>query len=85
MSHLWQLAAKRTLTFLDPIGHHIDLGWKIDFKNTIICVTSNLGSDILALPSSIASDGSVTSSAKTVILDIAEHHFPPELTNRLDT
>ncbi|KIJ35663.1 hypothetical protein M422DRAFT_180433, partial [Sphaerobolus stellatus SS14] len=59
-------------------------GRKVDFKNTIICATSNLGSDILASPSSVASDGSVTSSAKTAVLDIAGHHFPPELINRLD-
>ncbi|KIJ53017.1 hypothetical protein M422DRAFT_25913 [Sphaerobolus stellatus SS14] len=31
-------------------------GLKVDFKNTIICATSNLGSDILASPSSIAAD-----------------------------
>ncbi|KIJ46822.1 hypothetical protein M422DRAFT_249564 [Sphaerobolus stellatus SS14] len=43
-------------------------------KNTIIRVRSNLGLDILAWPSSVASDGSVTSFAKTIILDIAEHH-----------
>ncbi|KIJ24438.1 hypothetical protein M422DRAFT_274786 [Sphaerobolus stellatus SS14] len=54
-------------------------GRKVDFKNTIIGATSNLGSDILASPSSIASDGSVTPSAKTAVLDIAGHHFPPEL------
>ncbi|KIJ34051.1 hypothetical protein M422DRAFT_263842 [Sphaerobolus stellatus SS14] len=60
-------------------------GRKVDFKNTIICATSNLGSDILASPSSVASDGSVTSSAKTAVLDIAGHHFPPELINGLDT
>ncbi|KIJ32954.1 hypothetical protein M422DRAFT_265136 [Sphaerobolus stellatus SS14] len=59
-------------------------GRKVDFKNTIICATSNLGSDILASPSSIASDGSVTPSAKTAVLDIAGHQFPPELINRLD-
>ncbi|KIJ30444.1 hypothetical protein M422DRAFT_268098 [Sphaerobolus stellatus SS14] len=59
-------------------------GRKVDFKNTIICATSNMGSYILASPSSIASDGSVTPSVKTAVLDIAAHHFPPELINRFD-
>ncbi|KIJ31190.1 hypothetical protein M422DRAFT_267140 [Sphaerobolus stellatus SS14] len=52
-------------------------GRKVDFKNTIICATSNLGSDILTSPSSIASDGSVTPPAKTAVLYIVGHHFPP--------
>ncbi|KIJ33051.1 hypothetical protein M422DRAFT_35647 [Sphaerobolus stellatus SS14] len=58
-------------------------GRKVDFKNTIICATSNLGSDVLASPSSIAADGSVTDSAKTSVLDIASHHFT-EFINCLD-
>ncbi|KIJ47068.1 hypothetical protein M422DRAFT_249384 [Sphaerobolus stellatus SS14] len=31
-------------------------GCKVDFENTIICATSNLGFDILASPSSITAD-----------------------------
>ncbi|KAH9052308.1 P-loop containing nucleoside triphosphate hydrolase protein [Lactarius vividus] len=53
-------------------------GRKVDFKNTIICLTSNIGSDILAHPSASESSGAVTSEAQT-------EEFPPELLNRLDS
>ncbi|KAF9038696.1 P-loop containing nucleoside triphosphate hydrolase protein [Panaeolus papilionaceus] len=61
-------------------------GRKIDFKNTIICLTSNLGSDILAHPT--ASDpitGVVNAQATREVLDRTSEHFPPELINRLDS
>ncbi|KAH9479148.1 Heat shock protein 78, mitochondrial [Psilocybe cubensis] len=61
-------------------------GRKVDFKNTIICLTSNLGSDILA--HSTASDpetGLVTASAKAEVLERTQEYFPPELLNRLDS
>ncbi|KAF7318405.1 p-loop containing nucleoside triphosphate hydrolase protein [Mycena chlorophos] len=60
-------------------------GRKVDFKNTIICLTSNLGSNILADPTSTDASGVVTPSAKQQILDITSAYFPPELLNRLDT
>jgi len=54
----------------------------VDFKNTVIILTSNLGGDILAnLP-----DG-VDSSSPQVREQVMEHvraHFPPEFINRLD-
>ncbi|KAF9483061.1 P-loop containing nucleoside triphosphate hydrolase protein [Pholiota conissans] len=61
-------------------------GRKVDFKNTIICLTSNLGSDILAHPT--ASDkvtGVVTEEAKKEVLERTSEYFPPELLNRLDS
>lgn len=61
-------------------------GRKVDFKNTIICLTSNIGSDILADPT--ASDrttGVVTSAARSLVLERTSEHFPPELLNRLDS
>ncbi|TEB28802.1 P-loop containing nucleoside triphosphate hydrolase protein, partial [Coprinellus micaceus] len=61
-------------------------GRKVDFKNTIICLTSNLGSDILAHPT--ASDsitGIVTPEAKQKVIERTQEFFPPELLNRLDT
>ncbi|KAG1778675.1 P-loop containing nucleoside triphosphate hydrolase protein [Suillus placidus] len=42
-------------------------GRKVDFKNTIICLTSNLGSDILAHSSSCDPDGVVTEEAKNLL------------------
>ncbi|KAJ2917082.1 hypothetical protein MD484_g3350, partial [Candolleomyces efflorescens] len=61
-------------------------GRKVDFKNTIICLTSNLGSEILAHPT--ASDpetGVVNAEAKEEVLQRTQEYFPPELLNRLDT
>ncbi|KAF9558351.1 P-loop containing nucleoside triphosphate hydrolase protein, partial [Agrocybe pediades] len=61
-------------------------GRKVDFKNTIICLTSNLGSDILAHSS--ASDpetGIVNAQAKDDVLERTQEYFPPELLNRLDS
>jgi ATP-dependent Clp protease ATP-binding subunit ClpB len=60
-------------------------GRKVDFKNTIICLTSNLGSDILAHSSSCDSNGVITEEAKHLVLERTSEYFPPELLNRLDT
>ncbi|KAG0706417.1 P-loop containing nucleoside triphosphate hydrolase protein [Suillus ampliporus] len=60
-------------------------GRKVDFKNTIICLTSNLGSDILAHSSSCDSDGVVTEGAKNLVMERTTEYFPPELLNRLDS
>ena len=59
-------------------------GRKVNF--TIICLTSNLGSDVLAHAS--ASDpvtGVVTPSARDEVLERTSEYFPPELLNRLDS
>ncbi|CAK5267936.1 unnamed protein product [Mycena citricolor] len=60
-------------------------GRKVDFKNTIICLTSNLGSNVLSNPEACDADGVVTPAAKQEVLDITSEYFPPELLNRLDT
>ncbi|KAH8112062.1 P-loop containing nucleoside triphosphate hydrolase protein [Phellopilus nigrolimitatus] len=61
-------------------------GRKVDFKNTIICLTSNLGSDILAHSTSTAGDdGLVTAEARDLVLERTSEYFPPELLNRLDS
>ncbi|KAI9436731.1 C-terminal, D2-small domain, of ClpB protein-domain-containing protein [Lactarius indigo] len=54
-------------------------------QNTIICLTSNIGSDILAHPSASDSSGAVTSEARTEVLERVKEEFPPELLNRLDS
>ncbi|KAF8637008.1 hypothetical protein AX17_003105 [Amanita inopinata Kibby_2008] len=60
-------------------------GRKVDFKNTIICLTSNLGSDILASPSACGNDSVVTPEARDQVLERTSEYFPPELLNRLDS
>ncbi|KAJ3848104.1 P-loop containing nucleoside triphosphate hydrolase protein [Lentinula lateritia] len=60
-------------------------GRKVDFKNTIICLTSNLGSDILAHKSACNEDGVVLPDARDEVLQRTQEYFPPELLNRLDS
>ncbi|KAG2366756.1 P-loop containing nucleoside triphosphate hydrolase protein [Suillus spraguei] len=66
-------------------------GRKVDFKacsslsNTIICLTSNLGSDILAHSSSCDPDGIITEEAKSLVMKRTTEYFAPELLNRLDS
>ncbi|KAJ3887938.1 P-loop containing nucleoside triphosphate hydrolase protein [Lentinula edodes] len=60
-------------------------GRKVDFKNTIICLTSNLGSDILAHKSACNENGVVLPDARDEVLQRTQEYFPPELLNRLDS
>ncbi len=55
-------------------------GNKVDFKQTLIILTSNLGSQALSqLP-----DGSDASDARRDVMDAVRAHFRPEFLNRLD-
>jgi len=55
-------------------------GRTVDFKNTIIVLTSNLGSEILAAQP----DGADLSMAYKAVMDIVRGYFRPEFLNRLD-
>jgi len=55
-------------------------GRTVDFKNTIIVLTSNLGSDILAAQP----DGADLVLAYKDVMKIVRAHFRPEFLNRLD-
>jgi ATP-dependent Clp protease ATP-binding subunit ClpB len=55
-------------------------GRTVDFKNTIIVLTSNLGSDILAAQP----DGEDLSMAYKGVMEMVRGHFRPEFLNRLD-
>ncbi len=57
-------------------------GRTVDFKNTIIILTSNLGSDILL--SSISDGGEITDNAREKVNQILKASFRPEFLNRLD-
>lgn len=55
-------------------------------QNTIICLTSNLGSDILAHPTASEPEtGIVTGQARSEVIERTQEYFPPELLNRLDS
>ncbi len=58
------------------------MGKTVDFKNTIIILTSNLGADVIMR--SIENDHRITEEANLEIKDILKHHFRPEFLNRLD-
>lgn len=55
-------------------------GRKVDFKQTLIILTSNLGSQALSL----LPDGSDASSVREEVMDAVRAHFRPEFLNRLD-
>ena len=55
-------------------------GRKVDFKQTLIILTSNLGSQALSL----LPDGSDASSIREEVMDAVRAHFRPEFLNRLD-
>ena len=57
-------------------------GRTVDFKNTIIILTSNLGSQYLL--DGIATDGSITQQAQDLVMGELRRSFRPEFLNRLD-
>ena len=57
-------------------------GRTVDFKNTIIILTSNLGS--AELLDGIQPDGSIAESARNVVMGELRRAFRPEFLNRLD-
>ena len=57
-------------------------GRTVDFKNTIIILTSNLGSEFLL--SGINADGSIDEKAKMQVEMLLKRSFRPEFLNRLD-
>jgi ATP-dependent Clp protease ATP-binding subunit ClpB len=57
-------------------------GRTVDFKNTIIIMTSNIGSDRLL--SEVGEDGVIQEETKQAIRKQLQGHFRPEFLNRLD-
>ncbi|MBE6651481.1 MAG: ATP-dependent chaperone ClpB [Ruminococcaceae bacterium] len=57
-------------------------GRTVDFKNTVIILTSNLGSPVIL--ESIEESGRITDEAKNEINAILKRSFRPEFLNRLD-
>ncbi|MFN2939375.1 ATP-dependent chaperone ClpB [Lachnospiraceae bacterium YH-ros2226] len=57
-------------------------GRTVDFKNTIIIMTSNLGASELL--QGISENGEITESAKDAVRQELRNHFRPEFLNRLD-
>ncbi|WP_333683268.1 ATP-dependent chaperone ClpB [Enterocloster lavalensis] len=57
-------------------------GRTVDFKNTIIILTSNIGSQYLL--EGIGEDGRIRPEAETAVMNDLRAHFRPEFLNRLD-
>ncbi len=57
-------------------------GRTVDFKNTVIILTSNLGSAHLL--DGIGTDGEITAEARTAVEGMLRQAFRPEFLNRLD-
>ena len=57
-------------------------GRTVDFKNTIIILTSNLGSEYLL--DGVNADGTIRSDAKQQVQQLLRRSFRPEFLNRLD-
>ncbi len=57
-------------------------GRTIDFKNTVIIMTSNIGSQYLL--EGLGPDGQITDSARKNVMAELRRHFRPEFLNRVD-
>ena len=57
-------------------------GRTVDFKNTILILTSNLGSEFLL--GGVKSDGTIEETAKSQVEALLRRSFRPEFLNRLD-
>ncbi len=55
-------------------------GRTVDFRNTMIIMTSNLGSEFLAGQG----EGEETEAVRPMVMDVVRRHFRPEFLNRID-
>ncbi|CAK7230450.1 chaperone ATPase hsp78 [Sporothrix bragantina] len=65
-------------------------GHRVDFRNTIIVLTSNLGAEILVgadpiHPYKETEDGDVDPSVRKAVMDVVASNYPPEFLNRIDS
>ena len=56
-------------------------GRTVDFRNTVIVMTSNMGSDIIQL---MGGDDNDYELMKNAVMEVVGNHFRPELINRID-
>ncbi len=57
-------------------------GRTVDFKNTILIMTSNIGAHYLL--EGIEADGTISAEAESLVMNDLRGHFRPEFLNRLD-
>ncbi|WOX06676.1 ATP-dependent chaperone ClpB [Microbulbifer pacificus] len=64
-------------------------GRTVDFRNTVVVMTSNLGSDLIQKYASARDDDEIDSEIhyrqmKAAVMNVVGEHFRPELINRID-
>ncbi len=57
-------------------------GRTVDFKNTVIIMTSNIGSEYLL--QGVTKEGEIRENARDEVMGALRHHFMPEFLNRVD-
>lgn len=57
-------------------------GHKVDFRNTMIVLTSNLGAEALVADESVGSE--ISKDVKDSVMDVVQASYPPEFLNRID-
>ena len=57
-------------------------GRLVDFKNTVLIMTSNIGSQVLL--DGVTADGKIPEATKEQVLSMLQGHFKPEFLNRID-
>lgn len=64
-------------------------GHRVDFRNTLIIFTSNLGADILVgandfIPYTEDAEGNVSDDVRKAVMDVVTSNYAPEFLNRID-
>ncbi|KAJ3343223.1 chaperone ATPase hsp78 [Gonapodya sp. JEL0774] len=59
-------------------------GRKVDFRNTLIIMTSNLGAEAFARDTASARMGEVSPEVRSLVLEAVRRQFSPEFVNRID-
>lgn len=76
--------AKLLLQVLDEGKLTDSQGRKVDFRNTIIVMTSNIGQDFLINEANKDTTGKISEAARELCVDALRKSYPPEFLNRLD-
>lgn len=87
----WEKAHKDISTLLLQVldeGFLTDAqGHKVDFRNTIIVLTSNLGAEIIVgdmIHKGNQSSTAMSSEVRNAVMDVVSGTYPPEFLNRID-
>ncbi|KAK7535422.1 heat shock protein 78 [Phyllosticta citricarpa] len=61
-------------------------GHRVDFRNTIIVLTSNLGAEVIVGDNAVtnAETGEISPEVKKSVMDVVQASYPPEFLNRID-